>query len=613
MQINNLVNRIMSINNLKINSNIPNLSYSFSDLFPSADNSIFFSLFKKTPDLLNILANLQDTYLQQGLVQIKGQARSTNEYDKYLQANNPTISKLDRSIVNVDDTNDEKMYKIEQWVINNIPYESDMKNYGQDEYWSVPTETLRTGSGDCIANYEEIWTKKGLKKVGDLEIGELVLSYDFDEQEYCYKPITKIWEKGKLPVYRVTFSDGTWVDVTKDHPFWARTNANLENPDRQSTYVKTKLQDIDLSKWYKKRVPSTVKLNYITEDIEWLNEDLCFVLGYFLAEGSVSFVKNTNRTEVRMSGNDLDDFILPILNSNNIPYNTWNESRDTTTRLRFKESYFKNYILKLKTSAKDITIPEELFKLPTYKIQAIVDGNFVGDGWYLNKSNRLYHSTISINLVVALKRFYNLLGKSLVINKRGIQKNSWQKQPIWYLYTCPNSRSNKDFGYENISEVSIKKYEYIGDFEVRDFEVKDTHTFVSKFGILGHQCEDGAFLIHSLALNAGVNSDRLRTYGGVVAWQNEVGGLSSGGHGWTAYKTESDNKWIILDWCFFTTDAPFDKRIKMEDNFKYVDDYFFVNLKNTVDTPYSNGIRKPDVHTGYPDTRFTGNIKNIFI
>jgi hypothetical protein len=112
-------------------------------------------------------------------------------------------------------------------------------------------------------------------------------------------------------------------------------------------------------------------------------------------------------------------------------------------------------------------------------------------------------------------------------------------------------------------------------------------------------CEDHAFLIHSLGLNAGVDPDRLRTYGGVVAWQNEEGGLSAGGHGWTAYRKESDDKWTILDTTFFVTDKPLDQRLSLENNMKYVEDYFFVNLNNTVDTPMSNGIRNPEEHTGY--------------
>jgi hypothetical protein len=186
-------------------------------------------------------------------------------------------------------------------------------------------------------------------------------------------------------------------------------------------------------------------------------------------------------------------------------------------------------------------------------------------------------------------------------------------KPIWRLSHNTNSAFSRDFGYKDISEVSIKNYEYIGEIEVRDFEVEETHTFVNKFGILQHQCEDGAWLIHSLALNSGVDPERLRTYGGVVAWQNNAGGLSAGGHAWTSYQREEDNKWVILDWCFFVTDKPFDQRISMENNSKYVDDYFFVTAKNTVDTPYTNGIRKPNVHKGYGEPSYKGNIFNYFV
>jgi len=51
-------------------------------------------------------------------------------------------------------------------------------------------------------------------------------------------------------------------------------------------------------------------------------------------------------------------------------------------------------------------------------------------------------------------------------------------------------------------------------------------------------CEDGAFLVHSLLLHAGVPYDRIGTYGGLV----ESGeGAATGGHAWTAYRRESDD------------------------------------------------------------------------
>ncbi len=41
------------------------------------------------------------------------------------------------------------MYKIEQWVINNIEYKLDRENYGMLEYWALPSLTLARGTGDC--------------------------------------------------------------------------------------------------------------------------------------------------------------------------------------------------------------------------------------------------------------------------------------------------------------------------------------------------------------------------------------------------------------------------------------------------------------------------------
>lgn len=102
-------------------------------------------------------------------------------------------------------------------------------------------------------------------------------------------------------------------------------------------------------------------------------------------------------------------------------------------------------------------------------------------------------------------------------------------------------------------------------------------------------CEDGAFLMHSLALHAGISPDRLRTYGGLV-WADQYGATFDG-HGWTAYKRESDNQWIVTDWCYWAKDTSLDQRIAMKSDFKYVDDFFWINVYGTTETPYSNAVR----------------------
>lgn len=103
-------------------------------------------------------------------------------------------------------------------------------------------------------------------------------------------------------------------------------------------------------------------------------------------------------------------------------------------------------------------------------------------------------------------------------------------------------------------------------------------------------CEDGAFLIVSLALNAGVPESRLRMYGGEV----KVGvGAATGGHGWVGYLRESDNEWIPVDYSYYPN--PDISSIKpMSEDDRYIDDYFFMNLYEFVETPGTNRVRDPE-------------------
>ena len=103
-------------------------------------------------------------------------------------------------------------------------------------------------------------------------------------------------------------------------------------------------------------------------------------------------------------------------------------------------------------------------------------------------------------------------------------------------------------------------------------------------------CEDGAFLIASLALNAGVPGNRLRMYGGRV----EVGeGAATGGHGWVGYLRETDNEWIPVDFSYYP-DSNISTITPMAEDERYIDDYFFVNIYEFVETPGSNRVRDPE-------------------
>jgi predicted transglutaminase-like cysteine proteinase len=59
------------------------------------------------------------------------------------------IESLSKKIVSRGDTNDEKMYKIEQWVQKNIAYVSDIKLYGREDASYFPAVTIRKRKADC--------------------------------------------------------------------------------------------------------------------------------------------------------------------------------------------------------------------------------------------------------------------------------------------------------------------------------------------------------------------------------------------------------------------------------------------------------------------------------
>ncbi len=81
--------------------------------------------------------------------------------------------------------------------------------------------------------------------------------------------------------------------------------------------------------------------------------------------------------------------------------------------------------------------------------------------------------------------------------------------------------------------------------------------------------------------------ERLRTYGGVVfASDNAVDG-----HAWTSYQRETDDEWVITDWCYWPKETPISERKPIAEEYNYIDDYFFIQASRTVETPYTNRVR----------------------
>lgn len=241
------------------------------------------------------------------------------------------------------------------------------------------------------------------------------------------------------------------------------------------------------------------------------------------------------------------------------------------------EDYVKNTFPTNSTFPEITSIISELFKINTSEVNTFLNNIFQIQDSY---------AQFSVSQIKGEPRPTNELKKYLEYPSKEMKELAFQ--------IVDKDDSNDEKMYK-IEQWVIDNFDY--EYDIRNYGKDEYWATPSETIRKGKgDCEDGAFLIHSLGLNAGVPEERLRTYGGLVIFQNENGGIGSGGHAWTSYKTEKDDKWRVLDFSFFTTDKPLNERKGMEDDMKYFEDYFFVNLQNTIDTPYSNAIRNPDDH-----------------
>ena len=192
--------------------------------------------------------------------------------------------------------------------------------------------------------------------------------------------------------------------------------------------------------------------------------------------------------------------------------------------------------------------------------------------------------------------FAQLLTISLSLYDQGHKKEEKILSPVYnriYLQH-PNDRlqaladeitsrlhNNDDKATATIQWV-VKNFPYEEDLNNYGYEeLWAPPTFALRKG--SGDCEDGAFIVHSLLLHAGISRERVRTYGGLVKAGE---GAATGGHAWTAYRRESDDQWVILDTSYYPTfkhvaDRPLMKDASLYvDNFFYFDSLYWVNLED---------------------------------
>jgi hypothetical protein len=143
---------------------------------------------------------------------------------------------------------------------------------------------------------------------------------------------------------------------------------------------------------------------------------------------------------------------------------------------------------------------------------------------------------------------------------------------------------------EKILKWVVANFKYESDYSVYgEFEHWAKPTDALK--LMRGDCEDGAFIIHSLLLHANVNPENIRTEGGVI----RINKLKNGkvvfdtltGHSWTTYR-RSDGKWVALDWCNETESRNINEIKAIKDDPTYVKSFIAFNIFGDVLSTYIN-------------------------
>lgn len=121
----------------------------------------------------------------------------------------------------------------------------------------------------------------------------------------------------------------------------------------------------------------------------------------------------------------------------------------------------------------------------------------------------------------------------------------------------------------NIQKWVTQNIKYIGDD--LNQSVIEYWQFPFETIILGNgDCEDGAILIGSLAINMGIPSFRIRVVAGRVQPSPTA---KTGAHGYVAYLREYDNQWVAIDWCYLQ-----DSHLAMQDKMILKNNLFYKKI-----------------------------------
>lgn len=257
-----------------------------------------------------------------------------------------------------------------------------------------------TGGGKAIPNDTVIPTPNGMRKVGDIKVGD----YLFDEKGNPTK-VLNVYPQGKKEVWEISFLDGRIAKCCEDHlwEIWFKSHNQLKSKteslkDFVADYSKTKHGlRISENKGYKYSVKYCQPVNWEAKKLS----PTPYAMGAILGDGSFRY-NSTNKSLTFSSSSDEipnliakelgdsiiankntgENYLYTFKNKNNLKHNLW------------VEEILKNYPGLWNTKSETKFIPQDYLTSSVEQRIQLLQGLLDTDG-HIDEKGRVEYTTIS--------------------------------------------------------------------------------------------------------------------------------------------------------------------------------------------------------------------------
>ena len=362
--------------------------------------------------------------------------------------------------------------------------------------WDKDIEVdLITHGSPCFVKGTQIITKDGYKCIENIKTGDMVLTHRNNFQK-----VLKIGYNRDKTIYKLKAMGMFDTFVTGNHPYYVITKTKKWNNI-------TRRYDYQYSNPYWKEVKDLTSNDYVGMNIPnveenpyKLDEETCWLLGRYVADGHIRYYKRKNRKNSYQYGviysignSKIEDFKSHLTQFHASIY----QHTKSCFRAIISSQELVNFIQEnnFGESAVNKQVPQLILDLPKNLAKSFLDGYMSGDGCFTN--NEFKASSVSKELIMGIEllvaKIYGI-GSSLYYTKRPkttiIEERLVNQKDSYSIAFRLNRKKHSWIVKDNKIWYPVKCIEVLDKKEtVYNLEVENDNSYTANNFIV-HNCQD---------------------------------------------------------------------------------------------------------------------------